>query len=280
MYIRGPRLRPAGGAVESPTAGSRRLWNRLGGSGEVRRAGSTITTGPRYPSPAAWRRPAHREPRPSPPSVHAKGNWLTGYDHEYWRSPESWFVGRMVKARGLPACTGSTGCTPHRGVSMEGTDRLDGRQYHIQGSARGWVTRWRLHLTGRRLVGRRSVLAARAGTGVPRQGGDLPLTPAAGPTGRVPRTSRCAMSPSRRVPRCRCTTTSRSRSTRALIPLGSRVYVPPTARTDMAAGYCQDTGGAITGHHIDVYRTPPASPLDTGGLPSQAQRDLRDQPTP
>jgi 3D domain len=51
----------------------------------------------------------------------------------------------------------------------------------------------------------------------------------------------------------------------SVIPLGSRVYVP-AYRQDGHGGWfiAQDTGGAITGHHIDVYRTPPASPLDSG----------------
>ena len=50
-----------------------------------------------------------------------------------------------------------------------------------------------------------------------------------------------------------------------VIPLGSRVYVP-AYRHDGYGGWfiARDTGGAITGHHIDVYRSPPPSPLDSG----------------
>ena len=50
-----------------------------------------------------------------------------------------------------------------------------------------------------------------------------------------------------------------------VIPLGSRVYVP-AYRNDGYGGWfvAQDTGGAINGHHIDVYRPPPASALDIG----------------
>jgi 3D (Asp-Asp-Asp) domain-containing protein len=49
-----------------------------------------------------------------------------------------------------------------------------------------------------------------------------------------------------------------------LIPLGSHVYVP--AYRDHGGGWfiAQDTGGAIRGRHIDVYRSPPASPNDLG----------------
>jgi 3D (Asp-Asp-Asp) domain-containing protein len=42
-----------------------------------------------------------------------------------------------------------------------------------------------------------------------------------------------------------------------VIPLGSRVYVP-AYRQDGHGGWfiAQDTGGAITGRHVDVYRKP------------------------
>ena len=50
-----------------------------------------------------------------------------------------------------------------------------------------------------------------------------------------------------------------------VIPLGSRVYVP-AYRSDGYGGWfvAQDTGGAIGGHHIDVYRPPPGSSTDPG----------------
>jgi 3D (Asp-Asp-Asp) domain-containing protein len=49
-----------------------------------------------------------------------------------------------------------------------------------------------------------------------------------------------------------------------LIPEGSRVYIP--AYRTIAGGWfiAQDTGGAIRGPHVDVYRPPPASPDDLG----------------
>ena len=50
-----------------------------------------------------------------------------------------------------------------------------------------------------------------------------------------------------------------------MIPLGSRVYVP-AYRHDGHGGWfvAQDTGGAINGRHIDVYRPPPPSSTDSG----------------
>jgi 3D (Asp-Asp-Asp) domain-containing protein len=52
-----------------------------------------------------------------------------------------------------------------------------------------------------------------------------------------------------------------------LIPLGSLVYLP-AYRLDGHGGWfvAQDTGGAIIGRHVDVYRPPPASPSETGQL--------------
>jgi 3D (Asp-Asp-Asp) domain-containing protein len=48
-----------------------------------------------------------------------------------------------------------------------------------------------------------------------------------------------------------------------VIPLGSRVFVPAyCSRIGHAWFRAQDTGGAITGRHVDVYRT---SPAEKGG---------------
>jgi 3D (Asp-Asp-Asp) domain-containing protein len=53
----------------------------------------------------------------------------------------------------------------------------------------------------------------------------------------------------------------------SVIPLGSRVYIP-AYRHDGYGGWfvAQDTGGAIGGRHVDVYRSPPANSNDTGQL--------------
>jgi 3D (Asp-Asp-Asp) domain-containing protein len=49
-----------------------------------------------------------------------------------------------------------------------------------------------------------------------------------------------------------------------LIPLGSRVFIP--AYRNIGGGWfiAQDTGGAIKGRHVDVYRPPPVSQDDLG----------------
>jgi 3D (Asp-Asp-Asp) domain-containing protein len=50
-----------------------------------------------------------------------------------------------------------------------------------------------------------------------------------------------------------------------VIPLGSRVYIP-AYRHDGHGGWltAQDTGGAIVGRRIDVYRSPPPGGVDAG----------------
>ena len=51
----------------------------------------------------------------------------------------------------------------------------------------------------------------------------------------------------------------------SVIPLGSRVYIP-AYRHDGHGGWfsAHDTGGAILGRHVDVYRPPPATPTGSG----------------
>ena len=52
----------------------------------------------------------------------------------------------------------------------------------------------------------------------------------------------------------------------AVIPLGSRVYVPYYKDVPGATGWftANDTGGAINGRHVDVYRAPPDAFNDPG----------------
>ncbi len=63
----------------------------------------------------------------------------------------------------------------------------------------------------------------------------------------------------------------------SVIPLGSRVYVP-AYRNDGYGGWflAQDTGGAIGGRHIDVYRTPAREPERRRPVPHR-RADLRDR---
>jgi hypothetical protein len=199
---------------------------------------------------------------PTPPSKHARGRWLTGVTiTEYWPSPESWFVGELVKAPGLTGMHRIDWLYSATGVSMQGEGiGLDGRLYHLESTGEaGWVTAggqptspsdgW---LSGAPywLAGgywrnsERAVtfpLAAggwSAGPGrkyVPRA--DVSFAPGGRPKLRYYQS--IAVDP-------------------GVVPLGSRVYIP-AYQNDGHGGWfiAQDIGGAINGRHIDVYRPPP-----------------------
>jgi 3D (Asp-Asp-Asp) domain-containing protein len=206
---------------------------------------------------------------PPPPSKHAKGAWLKSVTvTEYWPAPESWFTGQLVKAPGLPGLHRIDWLYSATGVSMQGDGiGADGRQYHIQQLGDGgWVTAagastspsdgwaagapyWR---AGGYWRNRTKAVTFPLGAGgwsngtgakyVPLRG----VTFAAGASLPLRYDQSVAVDP-------------------GVIPLGSRVYVP-AYRHDGHGGWfiAQDTGGAVTGRHIDVYRPPPASSLDSG----------------
>jgi 3D (Asp-Asp-Asp) domain-containing protein len=222
------------------------------------------------PAPSASsRRRARAKHTTKAPSKHAKGKWFHRVTlTEYWPAPESWFVGALVAAPGLDGLHRIDWLYSATGVSMEGEGvGLDGRMYHIDSLGNGgWVTAdgqptsagggwdggvpyWRAggywinaakavtfpllgggwsNGSGRKYLGLSGVTFA--------PGASLPLRPY----------QSIAVDPS-------------------VIPLGSRVYVP-AYRTDGYGGWfvAQDTGGAIRGRHIDVYRTPPATPGTSG----------------
>jgi 3D (Asp-Asp-Asp) domain-containing protein len=206
---------------------------------------------------------------PAPPSKHAKGSWLKGVAiTEYWPAPESWFVGQMVRAPGLPGLHRIDWLYSATGLSMEGSGiGLDGRQYHIDAlGSGGWITAtgattspadgWSAGAPYWRAGGywrntRRQVTFPLSAGGWSNGSGSKYVPPrdvtfAAGASLPLHYYQSIAVDPS-------------------VIPLGSRVYVP-AYRDDGHGGWfvAQDTGGAINGRHIDVYRSPPASPLDIG----------------
>jgi 3D (Asp-Asp-Asp) domain-containing protein len=212
-----------------------------------------------------------RQPRriPKPPSKKSHGTWLRGFTiTEYWPAPESWFVGRLVRTPGLSGEHRIDWLYSATGVSMNGEGiGLDGRMYHIDSLGNGgWITAggkptspfdgwaagapyWRAGGYWRTRSGAVTFpLAAggwSAGTGhryVPLNG----VTFAAGPSLPLHYYQSIAVDPS-------------------VIPLGSRVYIP-AYRGDGHGGWfvAQDTGGAIGGRRIDVYRPPPPSATDAG----------------
>jgi 3D (Asp-Asp-Asp) domain-containing protein len=206
---------------------------------------------------------------PGPPGKHAHGSWLGSVTTtEYWPAPESWFVGRLVRAPGLPGKHRIDWLYSAMGLSMEGDGiGRDGRMYHINSLGDGgWVTAsgldtspadgwsggspfWRAGGYWRNRSGGVTFPLQHGGwsAGQGRHYVPLPgVTFAAGPSLPLHFYQSIAVDPS-------------------VIPLGSRVYIP-AYRHDRYGGWftAQDTGGAINGNHVDVYRSPPASPTDSG----------------
>jgi 3D (Asp-Asp-Asp) domain-containing protein len=211
--------------------------------------------------------PPHKLPRP--PAKKSRGRWLTGVTiTEYWPAPESWFAGRLVSAAGLTGEHRIDWLYSAMGVSMQGEGiGLDGQMYHIDSLGNGgWVT-----AAGRPTVASKGWLGGtpywRAGgywrtrngavtfplglggwsAGVGRK--YVPLrgvTFAAGPSLPLSYYQSIAVDP-------------------GVIPLGSRVYVPAYQHDGHGGWFiAQDTGGAIGGRHIDVFRPPPPSAMDAG----------------
>lgn len=206
---------------------------------------------------------------PAPPSKHDHGRWLSRVTiTEYWPAPESWFRGRLVTAPGLPGRHRIDWLYSATGVSMEGDGvGLDGRLYHIDSLGDGgWVTAngattspasgWSAGAPYWRAGGywrtRRGAVTFPLGGGGWSDGAGRRYVPlrdvtfAAGPSLPLHFYGSVAVDP-------------------GVIPLGSRVYVP-AYRDDGHGGWfiAQDTGGAINGRHIDVYRPPPSSADDSG----------------
>jgi 3D (Asp-Asp-Asp) domain-containing protein len=201
--------------------------------------------------------------------VITRPQWLDGVTvTEYYPAPERWFGGRRVTAPGLPGRHAVDWLYSARGLAMEG-DGVDvsGHPVHIAAlGSTGWVNR-----TGQNtqpvclgkwsegfpvwLIGgwrnRRGEVTYPLGTGGWANGpgsGALPyggVTFAAGQSQHLTPYHSVAVDP-------------------RLIALGSRIYIP--AYRHLGGGWfvAQDTGGAIRGRHLDVYRPPPASPEDLG----------------
>jgi 3D (Asp-Asp-Asp) domain-containing protein len=206
---------------------------------------------------------------PPPPSKHATGRWLSGVAvTEYWPAPESWFVGKLVAAPGLPGLHRIDWLYSATGLSMEGSGiGMDDRQYHIDALGDGgWVTEtgaptspssgwsagapyWRAGGYWRNKKRGVTFPLSSGGWSNGRGAKYVPLhdvTFAAGISLPLHYLQSIAVDP-------------------RVIPLGSRVYVP-AYRNDGHGGWfvAQDTGGAINGRHIDVYRQPPTNVLGIG----------------
>jgi 3D (Asp-Asp-Asp) domain-containing protein len=226
------------------------------------------------PTPSSRRRTHKRAAKT--PSKKARGAWYHGVTiTEYWAAPESWFVGTLVSAPGLTGLHRIDWLYSATGVSMEGEGiGLDGQMYHIDAlGTGGWVTAdakptaavagftggapyWR---AGAYWVTTQNAVtfplaAGGWSNGSGRRYVALPgVTFAAGPSLPLRYYQSIAVDPN-------------------VIPIGSRVYIP-AYRHDGHGGWfvAQDTGGAIIGRHVDVYRPPPDAST-TSGLDLSGQK--------
>jgi 3D (Asp-Asp-Asp) domain-containing protein len=202
---------------------------------------------------------------PPPPPVGGGGKWLGGFElTEYYPALESWFKGALVSTPGLPSKHRIDWLYSARGLSMEGSGiGLDGRTYHIDNlGAGGWLTSdgsstaqfgngafapfWR---TGGFWRSASNAFTIPLGNGGWSNGVGIRYVPppagisfAAGTGGRQLAYLRSvAVDP-------------------GLIPFGSHIYIPAYAPINGGWFEADDTGGAINGRHIDVYRPPPSNP--------------------
>jgi 3D (Asp-Asp-Asp) domain-containing protein len=183
---------------------------------------------------------------------------------EYWPAPEKWFKGKRVGAAGISGRHRVDWLYSARGMSMEGDGvALDGKRFHIESIGRqGWVN----------ADGKRTSPAPGRWTGGP------PFWRAMGwrnSSGRVTfplHTGGWSRGKGRKYIRPQGISFGsgsslplkywRSLATDPrLIPRGSRVYIP-FYKNKPGGGWfrAQDTGGAVQGRHIDVFRAPPKTP--------------------
>lgn len=188
--------------------------------------------------------------------------WVKRVDvSEYYSTPEKWFDGKRVKARGLEGRHRVDWLYSAHGVSMQGDGiGLDGRHYHINKiGSQGWVQKNGKPTTASRgfpegppywrAVGWRN---RKGGVTYPKLGGGWSnhratrkisakgITFAEGSSLRLQPWRTLATDPS-------------------YIPTGSWVWIPAYRHKPTNGWFrARDVGGAIRGKHVDAYRPPPA----------------------
>jgi 3D domain-containing protein len=212
----------------------------------------------------------HTIKAPPPAAIGGNGRWLGGFElTEYYPALESWFTGRPVSTPGLGAPHRIDWLYSARGLSMEGDGiGLDGRPYHIANlGSGGWLTAgggngakfgvgadapfWRTGGFWRTASGQLTFPLANgswsSGVGVRYVPPPAGISFAPGPSRPLSYLRSVAVDP-------------------RTIPEGSHIYIPAYASVNGGWFEADDTGGAIIGRHIDVFRPPPANPADQGNF--------------
>ena len=188
-------------------------------------------------------------PPTQPPAVTAvtRPGWVRGIlVTEYFPAPERWFGGALVHAPGLALRHRSAWLYSARGLAMQGEGiGTNGRLYHFVGPySLSWLN-----------ASRDPTYPCRRAPGYWSDGSPVRISPGAtfalGPSLALTYWRDVAVDP-------------------RMIPYGSRVFVPAYCSTPARGWFtAADTGGAIIGRHLDVFRAPPVKPWDS--------RVLRDQ---
>ncbi len=202
----------------------------------------------------------------------AKPTWLTNVKiTEYFPAPEAWFKGRKIAVPGLNTRHRVDWLYSARGVSMQGEGKgLDGRMYHINGmGVGGWVNNfgtpwcvcagvyWR---AGGYWLNAKGQFTWPYDLGGWYRGVGVRFKPLAevnfqdGPARALVPNESVAVDTD-------------------LIALGSRIYIPAYKKLTGGSGwyYADDTGGAIIGRHLDIYRVAPTSSDDPGRTTDDAR---------
>ncbi len=189
---------------------------------------------------------------------------------EYYPAPEKWAVGAKVDTPGLNRKSRVDWLYSARGMSMEGDGiGLDGKRYHIDNlGSGGWIT-----AAGRKarfgVGGKWAPFWRSSGYWRNRKKGvTFPLEAGGWYAGKgkrhvPPAGITFAAGPSRDLRYMRSVAVDPK-----LIPLGSLVYVKKYHDLGLSEdGWfrADDTGGAIIGRHLDIYRKAPADEADQGG---------------
>jgi len=197
----------------------------------------------------------------------SKSTWVKGVQlTEYFPVPESWFLGKRVSTPGYGGSHRVDWLYSARGLSMEG-DGVDtsGRKVHIDGlGSSGWVNAegrtftfgkssgspfWRGENLWKNSSG--AVTFPLLNGGWSRGTGkkfiaNKGITFAAGASRDLNYYRSIAVDP-------------------GTIPMRSRVYLPAYKKAAYGGWMCAvDTGGAINGKHIDVYRPAPKEAFGSG----------------
>jgi 3D domain len=186
---------------------------------------------------------------PPPEQRIIRPRWLSNVlITEYFPAPERWFAGRLVRAPGLPGRHRIDWLYSSRGLAMQGEGvGSDGRLYHFAGP---------YSLTWRNSLGEPTLPCTHApgywDNGRPAWIGPRRLARfARGPSLTLSYWHDVAVDP-------------------RLIARGSSIFAPAYCGTPSRGWFtAADTGGAIIGAHIDVFRAPPAKAWDFRTLRGQ-----------